>query len=74
MTKEARATRIVVMAFRSVFDAALIRNEFENAGINPNFIPLIWKLVPARPRPLPLSLSPHIYIHIYLKLLIFSTS
>nr|GEZ35379.1 dual-specificity RNA methyltransferase RlmN [Tanacetum cinerariifolium] len=32
-------------SFRSVFDAAFIRTEFEKAGINPNFIPIIWKYV-----------------------------
>ncbi|KAK2974478.1 hypothetical protein RJ640_018643 [Escallonia rubra] len=37
------------MAFRSVFDASTIRTEFENAGIKPHFIPLIWKYVIQNP-------------------------
>lgn len=37
------------MAIRSVFDASEIRNEFEKAGINSNFIPLIWKYVTQNP-------------------------
>ncbi|PIA44177.1 hypothetical protein AQUCO_01700059v1 [Aquilegia coerulea] len=37
------------MAFRSVFDLGAIRSEFENAGINTNFIPLIWKFVLQNP-------------------------
>ncbi|KZV17786.1 hypothetical protein F511_01595 [Dorcoceras hygrometricum] len=31
------------MAGRSVFDASAVKSEFEGAGINPNFIPQIWK-------------------------------
>ncbi|PON90556.1 Ribosomal RNA large subunit methyltransferase [Trema orientale] len=37
------------MSFRSVFDAGAIRSEFENAGLNPKFIPLIWKYVIQNP-------------------------
>ncbi|CAL5377491.1 unnamed protein product [Camellia sinensis] len=37
------------MALRSVFDASQIRTEFENAGINSHFIPLIWKYVIQNP-------------------------
>uniref|UniRef100_A0A803MNZ1 Radical SAM core domain-containing protein n=1 Tax=Chenopodium quinoa TaxID=63459 RepID=A0A803MNZ1_CHEQI len=37
------------MALRSVFDASVLRTEFENAGINPQFIPLIWKNVLQNP-------------------------
>lgn len=37
------------MAFRSVFDSAAVRTEFENAGINPHCIPLIWKFVVQNP-------------------------
>jgi hypothetical protein len=33
------------MSLKSVFDAREIRTEFEKAGINPSFIPLIWKHV-----------------------------
>ena len=31
------------MSYRSVFDAAAIRSEFEAAGLNCKFIPVIWK-------------------------------
>ncbi|KAL6964108.1 hypothetical protein U1Q18_035163 [Sarracenia purpurea var. burkii] len=37
------------MEFRSIFDAAEVRTEFENAGINIYFIPLIWKYVVQNP-------------------------
>ncbi|GMN37890.1 hypothetical protein TIFTF001_007180 [Ficus carica] len=37
------------MPSRSVFDAGEIRSEFENAGINCKFIPLIWKHVLQNP-------------------------
>uniref|UniRef100_A0A5B7BKI4 Radical SAM core domain-containing protein n=1 Tax=Davidia involucrata TaxID=16924 RepID=A0A5B7BKI4_DAVIN len=37
------------MAFRSVFDAAQIRTEFEKAGINTHSIPFIWKYVIQNP-------------------------
>ncbi|KAM6540875.1 hypothetical protein CsatB_005322 [Cannabis sativa] len=37
------------MPFRSVFDAGAIRSEFENAGLNSKFIPLIWKYVVQNP-------------------------
>ncbi|KAL0907112.1 hypothetical protein M5K25_025655 [Dendrobium thyrsiflorum] len=37
------------MAFRSVFDAVALRNEFENAGIRSQFIPIIWKHVRQKP-------------------------
>ncbi|PKU84743.1 23S rRNA (adenine2503-C2)-methyltransferase [Dendrobium catenatum] len=37
------------MAFRSVFDAVALRNEFENAGISSQFIPIIWKHVRQKP-------------------------
>ncbi|XP_071726241.1 uncharacterized protein [Rutidosis leptorrhynchoides] len=37
------------MTFRSVFDAGFIRTEFENAGINTQFIPSIWKYVIQNP-------------------------
>lgn len=37
------------MAFRSVFDAAFIRTEFEKAGINTHCIPSIWKYVIQNP-------------------------
>ncbi|XP_021724859.1 uncharacterized protein LOC110692167 [Chenopodium quinoa] len=37
------------MALRSIFDASVLRTEFENAGINPKFIPLIWKNVLQNP-------------------------
>ncbi|XP_052192689.1 uncharacterized protein LOC127801515 isoform X2 [Diospyros lotus] len=37
------------MAVRSVFDAAALRVEFDNAGINTHFIPLIWKFVIQNP-------------------------
>ncbi|KNA22018.1 hypothetical protein SOVF_037890 [Spinacia oleracea] len=37
------------MAYRSIFDASALRTEFENAGINPQFIPLIWKKVLQNP-------------------------
>ncbi|XP_059446297.1 uncharacterized protein LOC132177843 [Corylus avellana] len=33
------------MSLKSVFDATEIRTEFEKAGINPSFIPVIWKHV-----------------------------
>lgn len=37
------------MAFRSIFDASVLQTEFENAGINSQFIPLIWKHVVQNP-------------------------
>ncbi|CAH1450461.1 unnamed protein product [Lactuca virosa] len=37
------------MTFRSVFDAAFIRTEFDQAGINTQFIPSIWKYVVQNP-------------------------
>ncbi|CAK9141359.1 unnamed protein product [Ilex paraguariensis] len=37
------------MAIRSVFDSSAIRTEFEKAGINTNFIHLIWKYVIQNP-------------------------
>lgn len=37
------------MALRSLFDASVIRTEFEKAGINTQFIPLIWKYVIQNP-------------------------
>lgn len=37
------------MKFKSVFDCSIITAEFQNAGINPNFIPLIWKYVLQNP-------------------------
>ncbi|GFP88637.1 dual-specificity RNA methyltransferase rlmn 1 [Phtheirospermum japonicum] len=37
------------MAYKSVFDASAIKAEFESAGVNPNFIPLIWKHVLKNP-------------------------
>ncbi|KAL6494644.1 hypothetical protein OROGR_031444 [Orobanche gracilis] len=37
------------MAFKSVFDASAIKSDFESAGVNPNFIPLIWKHVLRNP-------------------------
>ncbi|KAL6498369.1 hypothetical protein OROHE_026737 [Orobanche hederae] len=37
------------MAFKSVFDASAIKSDFESAGVNPNFIPLIWKHVLKNP-------------------------
>ncbi|KAK6136934.1 hypothetical protein DH2020_029322 [Rehmannia glutinosa] len=37
------------MAYKSVFDASAIKAEFESAGFNPNFIPLIWKHVLKNP-------------------------
>lgn len=37
------------MKLRSIFDAAELRTEFEIAGINPQFIPLIWKYVIQNP-------------------------
>lgn len=37
------------MAFKSVFDSSVVRAEFENAGINTRFIPLIWKHVIQNP-------------------------
>ncbi|KAI3445885.1 hypothetical protein Pfo_002550 [Paulownia fortunei] len=37
------------MAYKSVFDASVIKSEFESAGVNPNFIPLIWKHVLKNP-------------------------
>ncbi|KAK6159207.1 hypothetical protein DH2020_006521 [Rehmannia glutinosa] len=39
------------MAYKSVFDASAIKAEFESAGFNPNFIPLIWKHVLKNPEP-----------------------
>ncbi|KAL5988207.1 hypothetical protein ACLOJK_035970 [Asimina triloba] len=38
-----RAERGKSMAFRSIFDLAAIRAEFEDAGISNTFIPTIWK-------------------------------
>ncbi|KAL2925855.1 Dual-specificity RNA methyltransferase RlmN [Bienertia sinuspersici] len=37
------------MAFRSIFDFSALQTEFDNAGINSHFIPLIWKHVLANP-------------------------
>ncbi|KAL3843849.1 hypothetical protein ACJIZ3_001252 [Penstemon smallii] len=37
------------MAYKSVFHVSAIKSEFENAGLNPNFIPLIWKHVLQNP-------------------------
>ncbi|PIN07562.1 23S rRNA (adenine(2503)-C(2))-methyltransferase [Handroanthus impetiginosus] len=37
------------MAYKSGFDASAIESDFENAGVNPNFIPLIWKHVLQNP-------------------------
>ncbi|PKA59897.1 23S rRNA (adenine2503-C2)-methyltransferase [Apostasia shenzhenica] len=37
------------MAFRSVFDAEALRNEFEMAGISSQLIPRIWKHVRQKP-------------------------
>ncbi|XP_073148745.1 uncharacterized protein [Henckelia pumila] len=37
------------MAYKSVFDASAVKSEFEVAGINPNFIPIIWKHVLQNP-------------------------
>lgn len=34
------------MKINSVFDRSVITAEFQNAGISPNFIPLIWKYFP----------------------------
>lgn len=34
------------MKLNSVFDCSIITAEFQNAGINPHFIPLIWKYFP----------------------------
>ncbi|XP_076919213.1 uncharacterized protein LOC143579922 [Bidens hawaiensis] len=36
-------------SFRSVFDAAFIRSEFDQSGINTQFIPSIWKYVIQNP-------------------------
>ncbi|KAK4258841.1 hypothetical protein QN277_005243 [Acacia crassicarpa] len=33
------------MPLRSVFDAGDIKREFENAGLDPKFVPIIWKHV-----------------------------
>ncbi|ERN02751.1 hypothetical protein AMTR_s00086p00023740 [Amborella trichopoda] len=33
------------MAVHSIFDAGVLRNEFEKAGISHKFIPLIWKYI-----------------------------
>ncbi|KAL0422534.1 UNVERIFIED_CONTAM: Dual-specificity RNA methyltransferase RlmN [Sesamum latifolium] len=37
------------MAYKSVFDASAIKSEFESAGVNPNFVPLVWKHVLQNP-------------------------
>ncbi|KAG8368488.1 hypothetical protein BUALT_Bualt15G0050600 [Buddleja alternifolia] len=37
------------MAYKSVFDASAIKSDFELAGLNPNFIPLIWKHILQNP-------------------------
>ncbi|XP_009597119.1 uncharacterized protein [Nicotiana tomentosiformis] len=37
------------MALKSVFDASVIRSEFDKASINTRFIPLIWKYVIQNP-------------------------
>lgn len=37
------------MAFRSIFDLGAIKNEFQDAGISPQFIPIIWKHVLQNP-------------------------
>lgn len=37
------------MAYKSVFDVSAIKSEFELAGLNPIFIPLIWKHVLKNP-------------------------
>ncbi|KAI3968670.1 hypothetical protein MKX01_028820 [Papaver californicum] len=47
--KAFRVVRIL-MAFKSIFDSAALRNELEKAGINTSFIPLIWKYVIKNPK------------------------
>lgn len=37
------------MAYKSVLDASAVKAEFEAAGVNPNFIPLVWKHVLQNP-------------------------
>ncbi|KAL0356920.1 UNVERIFIED_CONTAM: Dual-specificity RNA methyltransferase RlmN [Sesamum calycinum] len=37
------------MAYKSVFDASAIKSEFQSAGVNPNFVPLVWKHVLQNP-------------------------
>lgn len=37
------------MAYKSVFDVSVIKSDFESAGVNPSFIPLIWKHVLKNP-------------------------
>ncbi|KAL2254560.1 uncharacterized protein LOC105169382 [Sesamum indicum] len=37
------------MAYKSVFDASAIKSEFQSAGVNPNFVPLVWKHVLLNP-------------------------
>lgn len=37
------------MAYKSVFDVSAIKSDFELAGLNPNFIPQIWKHVLKNP-------------------------
>ncbi|KAL7119123.1 hypothetical protein ACP275_02G043900 [Erythranthe tilingii] len=37
------------MAYKSVFDASAVKSEFENAGLNPNFVPVIWKHILKNP-------------------------
>ncbi|XP_057788135.1 uncharacterized protein LOC131005267 [Salvia miltiorrhiza] len=37
------------MAYKSVFDVSAIKSDFEVAGLNPNFIPQIWKHVLKNP-------------------------
>ncbi|CAM8974202.1 unnamed protein product [Rhodiola kirilowii] len=44
-----RYVRIGSMKLRSVFDVSEIRSEFDSAGINQKFIPIIWKYVIQNP-------------------------
>ncbi|XP_074280674.1 uncharacterized protein LOC141605699 isoform X2 [Silene latifolia] len=37
------------MGFRSIFDGAALKSELDNAGINPHFIPFLWKHVVQNP-------------------------
>ena len=37
------------MAISSIFDGGELRRQFHSAGINPNFIPFIWKYVVQNP-------------------------
>eukprot|EP00262_Sarcandra_glabra_P009442 TRINITY_DN23828_c0_g1_i1.p1 TRINITY_DN23828_c0_g1~~TRINITY_DN23828_c0_g1_i1.p1 ORF type:complete len:373 (-),score=47.01 TRINITY_DN23828_c0_g1_i1:361-1479(-) len=45
------------MALRSVFDLGAIKSEFEKEGINPQFIPIIWKHVLQNPNSQPHDVS-----------------